>query len=148
MRLGRSWDVPDEFWRLWWRSRQLRKLIMQVDGEPAGKGPAGKRSAPEFQRQVMDEMESCRRYPMTGPVALDLHFLPGALADYAQHPVPGVLAEVGGVGGGGDQGAGLVPVKAHRGGVVRIDHRPGHTLGGDPADQVVGRAVPVERGQR
>jgi hypothetical protein len=38
MRLGRSWDVPDEFWMLWWRRRQLR-LIMQVDVEPAGKGP-------------------------------------------------------------------------------------------------------------
>jgi hypothetical protein len=47
---------------------------MQVDVEPAGKGPAGKRSAPEFQRQVMDQMEQYRRYPMTGPVALDLHF--------------------------------------------------------------------------
>ena len=74
MRPGRSWDVPDEFWRLWWGHRQLRKLIMQVDVEPAGKGPAGKRSAPEFQRQVMDQMECYRRYPMTGPVALDLHF--------------------------------------------------------------------------
>ena len=74
MRPGRSWDVPDEFWRLWWGHRQLRKLIMQVDVEPAGKGPAGRRSAPEFQRQVMDQMERYGRYPMTGPVALDLHF--------------------------------------------------------------------------
>ena len=74
MRPGRSWDVPDEFWRLWWGHRQLRKLIMQVDVEPAGKGPAGRRSAAEFQRQVMDEMERYRRYPLTGPVALDLHF--------------------------------------------------------------------------
>ncbi len=73
MRPGRSWDVPDEFWRLWWRSRQLR-LVIKVDVEAAGKGPAGRRSAPEFQRQVMDEMEHYRRYPMTGPVALDLHF--------------------------------------------------------------------------
>lgn len=74
MRPGRSWDVADEFWRLWWGHRQLRKLIMQVDVEPAGKGPAGRWSAPEFQRQVMDQMECYRRYPMTGPVALDLHF--------------------------------------------------------------------------
>jgi hypothetical protein len=59
---------------LWWRSRQLRALIMQADVEPAGKGPAGRRSAPEFQRQVLDQMERYRRYPMTGPVALDLHF--------------------------------------------------------------------------
>ena len=54
--------------------RQLRKLVIQVDVEPAGKGPAGRRSAPEFQRQVMDQMECYRRYPITGPVALDLHF--------------------------------------------------------------------------
>jgi len=74
MRLGRSWDVPDEFWLLWWRSRELRTLIMRADIEPAGKGPAGRRSAPEFQRQVMDQMERYGRYPMTGPVALDLHF--------------------------------------------------------------------------
>jgi hypothetical protein len=47
---------------------------MQVDVEPAGKGPTGRRSAPEFQRQVMDQMERYRRYPLTGPVALDLHF--------------------------------------------------------------------------
>jgi hypothetical protein len=61
MRPGRSWDVPDEFRRLWWGHRQLRNVIMQVDVEPAGKGPAGRRSAPEFQRQVMDEMECYRR---------------------------------------------------------------------------------------
>jgi hypothetical protein len=82
--LGRSWDVPDEFWRLWWRNRQLRTLVMRVDVEPAGKGPAGRRSAPEFQRRVMDEMESYRRYPMTGPVALDLHF------DAARRNPPGI----------------------------------------------------------
>lgn len=53
---------------------KLRTLIMQADVEPAGKGPAGKRPAPEFQRQVMDQMDRYGRYPMTGPVALDLHF--------------------------------------------------------------------------
>ncbi len=74
MRLGQSWDVPDEFWILWWRSHELCTLRMHADVEPAGKGPAGKRSAPEFQRQVMDQMERYGRYPMTGPVALDLHF--------------------------------------------------------------------------
>jgi hypothetical protein len=74
MRLGRSWDVPDEFWLLWWRSRELRTLIMRADVEPAGKGPAGRRSAREFQRQVMAQMERYSRYPMTGPVAVDLHF--------------------------------------------------------------------------
>jgi hypothetical protein len=74
MRFGQCWDVPDEFWILWWRSRELRTLRMHVDVEPASKGAAGKRSAPEFQRQVMDQMERYGRYPMTGPVALDLHF--------------------------------------------------------------------------
>jgi len=57
---------------------------MQVDVEPAGKSRAGKRSAPEFQRQVMDQMERYGRYPMTGPVALDLHF------QAAQRNPPGI----------------------------------------------------------
>ncbi len=49
-----------------------------------------------------------------------------------------------GVGVGvGDQGPGLVPVQAHGGRVVRIHHGPGHALGRHPADQVMGRAVPV-----
>jgi len=74
MGLGRAWDVPEEFWILWWRNRELRQLIIEAEVEPAGKGPSGKRSAPEFQRQVIDQMEHYRRYPMRGPVALDLHF--------------------------------------------------------------------------
>ena len=74
MGFSRTWNVPDEFWILWWRSREHRQLIIDVLVEPASKGPAGKRSAPEFQRQVMDQMEQYRRYPMRGPVALDLHF--------------------------------------------------------------------------
>jgi hypothetical protein len=71
---GGKWDVPDEFWILWWRSREYRKLVIDVAVEPVGKGPAGRRSAPEIQRQVLDWMESYHRYPMRGPVALDLHF--------------------------------------------------------------------------
>jgi hypothetical protein len=30
---------------------------MKVEVEPAGKGPTGKRRHPEFQRQVMDQLE-------------------------------------------------------------------------------------------
>lgn len=74
MGLSRAWDVPDEFWMLWWRSREHRQLVIDVAVEPASKGRAGRRSAPEFQRQVMDWMERYGRYPMRGPVALDLHF--------------------------------------------------------------------------
>lgn len=74
MALSRTWNVPEEFWILWWRSREHRQIIIDVAVEPAGKGPAGKRSAPEFQRQVMAQMERYRWYPMRGPVALDLHF--------------------------------------------------------------------------
>jgi len=74
MGLSRTWNVPEEFWILWWRSREHRQLIIDVAVEPASKGPAGKRSAPEFQHQVMDQMERYHRYPMRGPVALDLHF--------------------------------------------------------------------------
>ena len=103
--------------------------------------------------------------------------LPAALADHTQHPVAAVLAEVGdvsgaglidaqgvvqqqphhrrgaqrlgaGVGvGGGNQSPGLLPAQAHCGGVVRIHRRPRRALGGNPADQVMGRAVPVERRQ-
>jgi hypothetical protein len=73
-RFSRRWDVPDEFWILWWRNREHRRLIINVPAEPASKGPTGRRMAPEFQRQVMDRMEEYGRYPMTGPVALDLHF--------------------------------------------------------------------------
>ena len=54
--------------------RRHRQLIIDVAVEPAGKGPSGKRSAQEFQCQVMDQMERHHRYPMRGPVALDLHY--------------------------------------------------------------------------
>jgi hypothetical protein len=74
MRRGRRWDVPEDFWIFWWRRRALRTLLLQADLEPTGKGRAGTRSAPEFQRQIMDQMEAYGRYPMTGPVALGLHF--------------------------------------------------------------------------
>ena len=57
MGLSRRWDVPDEFWLLWWRNREHRQLIINLPVEPASKGRAGQRMAPEFQRQVMDRME-------------------------------------------------------------------------------------------
>jgi hypothetical protein len=42
MTVGRLWDVPEEFWILWWRSRELRTLIMQADVEPRARAtPAG-----------------------------------------------------------------------------------------------------------
>ena len=68
-----------------------------------------------------------------------------------QQPYHGCGAQRLGAGvgvGGGDQGPGLVLVQAGGGGLVRVHRGPGHALGGDPADQVVGRAVPIERGQR
>lgn len=62
MRSGRSvWDVPDNFWILWWRSRRARMFMMQVSGEPERKGHEGERTAADFQRQVMDEMERYSR---------------------------------------------------------------------------------------
>ena len=36
-RLSRRWDVPDEFWLLWWRNREHRQLIIDVPVEPASK---------------------------------------------------------------------------------------------------------------
>ena len=71
---SQRWDVPEDFWIHLWRSREHRQLVIDVTVEPVGKGPRGRRSAPEFQRQVMDQMERYDRYPMRGPVALDLHF--------------------------------------------------------------------------
>lgn len=72
-RVGWGWNVPDEFWLLLWRSRWERTLVLTAEGEPRRKsskqGPAA-----DFQRQVLDAMERYRRYPFTGPVALDLHF--------------------------------------------------------------------------
>src|ERR1700727_1452860 len=68
-----AWNVPDEFWLLLWRSQWGRTLIVRVAGEPRRKSPK-QASALDFQRQVLDGMESYRRYPFTGPVALDLRF--------------------------------------------------------------------------
>jgi hypothetical protein len=98
-----------------------------------------------------------------------------ALADHPQHPVAAIFAQVGHVGGASlieaqrvvqqqphqrrsaqrpgtgvgvgrrNQGPGLVAVQAHRGGVVRVHHQPGHAVGGHPADQVMRRAVPTKR---
>jgi hypothetical protein len=63
---------------------------MRVEGEPERKGRGGKRSAVAFQQQVMDEMERYGRYPMTGPLALDLHFTaarrnPASIHHIAKH---------------------------------------------------------------
>jgi hypothetical protein len=71
---GRPWDVPEDLQYILWLIRRARRLIMRIEGEPERKGRGGKRSAVAFQQQVMDEMERYGRYPMTGPLALDLHF--------------------------------------------------------------------------
>jgi len=68
------WDIPEDLQYILWLTRRARRLIMQVNGEPERKGRGGRRSAVAFQQQVMDQMERYGRYPMTGPVALDLHF--------------------------------------------------------------------------
>jgi hypothetical protein len=57
-----------------WSIRRSRVLRLAVNGEPARKGRNGSRAAIRLQRQVMDQMTSWRRFPMTGPVALDLSF--------------------------------------------------------------------------
>jgi hypothetical protein len=68
------WSVPEDFWIMQRRVRWERTLLMKVEGEPASKGRRGARFAPDFQRQVIESMKTYRRYPLTGPVALDLHF--------------------------------------------------------------------------
>ena len=72
----RPWDVPEDLRKVLWVRRRMRMLIMKADGEPEGKrkGHLDRPSARAFQRQVMDKMERHHRYPMTGPVALDLRF--------------------------------------------------------------------------
>jgi hypothetical protein len=68
------WRVPEDFWIMQRRVRWERTILMKVEGEPASKGRRGERLAPDFQRQVIESMKTYRRYPLTGPVALDLHF--------------------------------------------------------------------------
>lgn len=87
---GRPWDVPEDLQYILWLIRRARRLIMRVEGEPERKGRGGKRSAVAFQQQVMDEMERYGRYPMTGPLALDLHFTaarrnPASIHHIAKH---------------------------------------------------------------
>jgi hypothetical protein len=49
--------LPEGLGILRWRARQARTIIMKLGGEPEHKGRGGGRSAADFQRQVMDEME-------------------------------------------------------------------------------------------
>lgn len=58
---------------VWLRRHHHRTRTLITDSEPASKGRGGERAAAALQRQVMDEMEKWRWYPMTGTVALDLH---------------------------------------------------------------------------
>lgn len=74
MARDRLWNLPEDMWVFQRHSRYSRTIILQVDGEPAQKGPSGRRSAPAFQRQVIEGMRQYGRHPFTGPVALDLHF--------------------------------------------------------------------------
>jgi hypothetical protein len=66
-------DLPEDFWIIQRRSRWARTPRLAVEEEPMRKGRLGKRSAASVQQQVIDQMKLYRRYPFTGPVALDLH---------------------------------------------------------------------------
>ena len=55
--------LPEGLGILRWRARQARTIIMKVDGEPERKGRAGRRSAAEFQRQVMSPPPRGYRQP-------------------------------------------------------------------------------------
>src|SRR5262245_52491806 len=67
------WDLPDNFWVLQRQYRRARTMRLLVRGEPRRKGRLGKQSAASIQQQVIEQMQDYRRYPFTGPVALDLH---------------------------------------------------------------------------
>lgn len=69
------WRVPDDFWVMQRRSRWPRTILAKIDGEPATKGRRGTRLAAQYQRQAIESMKLHRRYPFTGPVALDLLFM-------------------------------------------------------------------------
>lgn len=58
---------------VWLRRHRHRTRTLITANEPASKGRGGERAAAALQRHVMDEMEKWHWYPMTGPVALDLH---------------------------------------------------------------------------
>jgi hypothetical protein len=82
--------VPENLRMSVWSVRRHRTLRFAVNGEPTRKGPRGSRAAISFQRQVMDQMDTWRRFPMTGPVALDLLFRsvhrgPPAIHNAAKH---------------------------------------------------------------
>ena len=85
-----SRPVPESLRMSVWTIRRQRSLRLAVNGEPARKGRSGSRVAISFQRQAMDQMEAWRRFPMTGPVALDLSFYsvhksPPAIYNAAKH---------------------------------------------------------------
>jgi hypothetical protein len=82
--------VPANLRMSLWSLRRHRALQFAVNGEPVRKGRSGSRAAIRLQRQVMDQMDAWRRFPMTGPVALDLIFRsvhrgPPAIHNAAKH---------------------------------------------------------------
>ncbi|MEV0756801.1 hypothetical protein [Streptosporangium sp. NPDC050280] len=72
--MKQSWNMPNDFWVMQRRARWLRTLRVTIQGEPEQKGARGRRSAVDFQQQVIDQMAVAGRRAFTGPVALDLFF--------------------------------------------------------------------------
>jgi len=83
--------VPENLRMSVWSIRRHRTLRLAVNGEPARKrSRSGSRAMTSFQQQVMDQMAAWQRFPMTGPVALDLSFHsvhkgPPAIHNAAKH---------------------------------------------------------------
>lgn len=88
------WHVPEDFWIIQRRSRWARTLRISVEGEPMRKGRLGKRSAASVQRQIIDQMQVRRRYPFTGPIALDLHAVAARKNPPSIHQVAKYLLDV------------------------------------------------------
>jgi hypothetical protein len=76
--------VPENLRMSVWSLRRYRALRFAVNGEPARKGRSGSRAAISLQRQVMDQMEAWRRFPMTGPVPWT--FISGPFLRGPRHP--------------------------------------------------------------
>lgn len=83
------WEGP-EGRQVLWRRRWLRVRRLRLVGEPEQKGRrGGGHRAARAQRELVDQLAGFRHGPLTGPVALDIHFHSGK----AQTPGPHKLAK-------------------------------------------------------
>lgn len=88
------WDLPEDFWALQRQYRRARTMRLLVQGEPRRKGRLGRQFAASIQQQIIEQMQAYRRYPFTGPVALDLHAVAARRNPPGIHQVAKYLLDV------------------------------------------------------